>query len=1210
MVMTSDQIMQMGLSQQAYFGNVQNYSRSISPMGSMAGFPYTAGSQQGFAEQALGTSLSGIMGLTGGLSNVMGGVAGLAGGIQMGAAGIGAVGGLMSGAGMMSGAAAGTAALGALPGIGTAVGIAGGLPFAAGAGLMAGGAAAAGQVYGGFQQRQDVNRSLRQNFGGMMGIGGGQGGMGFNAREMGGISTMMREMSGNDMFMQFDELTRVMDRTADMGLYRGVQSAREFREKFRKTVDTLKEIASTMQTSLEGATQFMEQQRNQGFFSGEDINRSLMRTRFQAGATGMTTQQLGQIGQMGAQQGRAMGMLGRSGAQAAQMMAGNVAMAMRMGSVSDEMISEATGGLTGAEGAQAFSGRMMGVTNRFLSRGAGRALMAGLWDPESGGVDMDMLRQAAGGGLSFRDALRKGRANISATGGRRSEFFAQEERIRGRMLASGMGPEAVMGMLGQHMEKQRGLSLDDPIMQRWVRRRLRVSQSEVELMAKMTQELPSILQEQRARFGQQMEQEGVNRAREGAGIEGFRRKIQQVWERDVLNPFRQVGDDLTTAFSEAVQGAVNDLEGRVSTRMTTVGKQMTLELARTGKSALQFQDKGGAAASRFSAWEAAGGAGPESEFATIGRLFGLRGEGARAELQAMGVSNFQGTHEEAVRLRDKMAARTKSTLNKVKMTATQSSAMTERLSNLILDNPDEFGSYQPGYLEQLTGMGGSQTELYEMRRRRARRLAATDPELGRRTARMSDQEKIAFVEKQLSSGRLKGTKYDLGQFAAGGTGSAEFGRSLESLADYRAQKLESLQEHLTGGAEAEGVAGVSGGLATALGAGFGSLLGIPGAIIGGSLAGKANTELLEGTIGGDVEGLLNAAGEDVGLHKALMGLAGQGDRKQAIRDLRLAAAGQGFGKGLSKNQRRAAQQLADQTGGDAEKTSRLLQDVLRADSEKTRRLAMQPMIRRAGKLQQYMRDRASEFEALEGGAQEALNKYLAIQADGSKQEWEVAEARRAMLEQLGGTKEGQAAATLLGQSNEGRFLAGDIERAGAEYNRLLGGNKNTQVRNVMSHLLRGEAGQKLLKGREGTKLLNQLQRGKISTEQLMEQLREEAGGTLTREELGGLTEEQFRRRLEKGVERSRGGIDKGEAKQIAAERAAEEGRRLQLETQRNEERDLPSLAKKQIQHLGTMEKLLYGIAKKNNVINVTVDSEGNVDASGVTTPPAGEKKVR
>lgn len=1213
MPMSSQQITNMAMGQQAYFGNVQNYARSISPYGWMGGgVPYTAGAQQGFAEQALGTSLSGVAGLAGGISSVAGGVAGLAGGAQMAAGGIGAIGGLMSGAGMMAGASAGSAALSSVPVLGTAVGIGAGLPFAAGAGLVAGGAAMAGQVYGGFEQRQGVNQSLRQNFGGMMGVGGGRGGTGFNSKEMGGISTMMREMSGNDQFMQFDELTRVMDRTADMGLYRGVQSAREFKEKFRKTVDTLKEIATTMQTSLEGATQFMDQQRSQGFFSGEDINRSLLRTKFQAGATGMSTQQLSQIGQMGSQQGRAMGMLGRSGAQAAQMMAGNVAMAMRSGAVDDEMIAEATGGLTGAEGAQAFSGRMMGVTNRFLSRGAGRALMAGLWDPESGGVDMDRLRSAASGGLSFRDALSKGRANIRGSGGRRSEFFSQEERIRGKLMASGIGPEAVMGMLGQHMEKQRGLTLDDPIMQRWVRRRLKVSQSEVELMAKMTQELPSILQEQRARFGQQMEQEGVSRAREGSGVEGFRRKLQQVWERDVLNPFRQVGDDLTTVFSEAVQGAVDDLEGVVSTRMTTVGKKMTMELARTGKSSLQF--KNADASKRFRAWEGQGGAGGDSLAASAGRFFGMRGEGAVAELAAMG-QIFSGSHEDAIQLRDKMRASTDATLNGVKMTANESSRMTERLSNLILDNPDEYGSFQPGFFEQMAGGGGPisavvgggrremrQFELFSRRQQRASNLIAADDELRSRTRDMNDVEKLAFIDKQISSGRLKGTKYDLGQHVAGGSGSARFGRGLQSLAKFRSQRLESLQELMT--EEDDGALGVvSGGLAAALGAGAGSLLGVPGAIIGGSLAYGANRETLEATVGGDVEGLLNASGENAKLRTALMGLAGQGDRKGALRELRLAEAGEASYAGLSPQQRRAAGQLARQSGKAAEKVSKVLQDVLQSDSERTRRLAMQPMIKRAEKLQQYIGGR-KDYEELKWSTRSTVERYLETQSDDTKSEWEVAEDRRLLLAKLAGTKEGQKVASILGQSVEGRYLAGDIERAGAEYSRLSG---RGGLRNVMKEAL-GSAGEGLLQGSDGRRLLNKLKRGKVTTDQLMDQLREEAGGTLTSEHLGGLTEEQFRSRLSTTVGRAKGGIDKVEAKVIAAERASEEGRRLQLETQRNEERDLPSLAKKQIQHLGTMEKLLYGIAKKNNVINVTVDAEGNVDASGVTTPPSGKKK--
>jgi hypothetical protein len=1246
MVMSSHQISALAMNQQAMFGNVANYAQQITPLGGMGpgmGMPYTggysmgaamghtppamapmgglgtmgmmamhgapgSGMQQAFAEQALGTGLSGLAGMAGGISNLAGGAAGLAGMASFGAGGIGAIGGLMSGAGMAAGWGAGTAALGSIPYLGGAAALAGGLPFAAGAGLLAAGAGAANEVYGGFQQRQGVNRVLRQRFGGMMGVGGGAGGTGFNAREMGGISTMVREMSGNDMFTQFDELTRVMDRTSQMGMYRGVQSAREFREKFRKTVDTLKEIATTMHTSLEGATQFMEQQRNMGFFSGQDINKSLMQTRLTAGATGMTTQQLAEVGQMGAQQGRAMGMLGRSGAEAAQRMAGNVAMAMRMGSVSDEMIAEATGGLTGAQGAQAFSGRMMNVTNRFLSRGAGRALLAGLWDPESGGVSQDLLRTAAGGGLTFREALRRGRSNIRETGGRRSEFFAQEERIRGRLLSSGAGPEVVMGMLGQHMERARGMSLEDPIMQRWVRRRLKVSQSEVELMSKMTRELPSILQAQRVRFGQQLEQEGVTRAREGAGIQGFRNKLAQVWERDVLNPLRQSGDQLTTIFSEAVEGAVGELEGRISTRMTVVGKKMALEIARTGKSSLQTRGVGGGQFEQYIRTHP--GAGGEGILADVGRALGMRGGDVRGELAAMGAT-YGGTDREGMlAYRDNLRKASEFSMSDLNLSATDSARMQRQLSELIVNNPTEAGRFTPNAVEEVLGWGPGgfmragggredvrQNRLYEMRSKRMSFLLAKSPELARVTRDMNHLQKLEFVSK-MTRAQLEGTSFDIDQYVTGGAGDV-FGRSLREIKSFREAKVAALQGLVgAGGGTGEALTRTAGTIGGWIGGGglVGSLLGATG------LAGGNIEKELRERVSGDVGGLLDAAREDPALYRAIQGLAGQGpmSKEDAMTALRFAAEGKKLGVGLSEGQRRAALALAEKASTDSEATSDLLNQVLHADTEKARSLMMRPLRKRAAKVASYIDENRATFEEqLSEGTRGALDTFLKIQSDPKSGLWQVSEARRKLLENLGGTKEGQAAAALLGRSVSGRPLAADIEMTGAIFRRMKGmRGSRRQVEFYMGDML-GKEGRGLLGRRE----LGQLEAGTFDVEGFMEQLREESGGALTTEELGGRTEKEFMTELQRRADVAKGGLSTQEQKTFAAKLASEQGRRLQIEGQRTEERDLPALAKKQLQHLGNMEKILGAIAKKGFNVNVSVDKEGNAEIES----PSGEQ---
>jgi hypothetical protein len=557
---------------------------------------------QAFGEQLAGTALGGLSSGMQGLGTVAG-VAGLAG-TGMGMLGVG-------------GSVAGGLAMG------------GSAPLTLG---IAGAAYGAQQMYSGFQQQQNVNRVLKQNFGGMMGIGSGAGGRGFSAGEMGGVSDMVREMSSKDMFVGFDELTRVMDQTAQMGMYRGVQSAKQFREKFRATVASLKEVAETMHSSLEEAAQFMGQQKQMGFFSGKEINQNLMKTKLMAGATGMSVEQLQQAGMQGTQMGRAMGMLGRTGARAMQETTANIAMGMRTGAISTELIAEATGGLTGAEGAQAAAGRMMQINQRWLRRGVGRVELAALWNPEGGGINKDVLEQVRSGNMSFKQMRDLGRRNIAKTGGRRSEFFLDEERIRGQAMEQA-GGDLMLGALRSHLDK-RGVDMDSPIAQRWLQRQGGMSRSEADLFIQQAKELPGLLRERRLRNRQQIENEAMGRARKGTGIGGLKRRWSQWWESNVENPFRKVGADLTTSISEAVEEFQQDLEGTIKLKVSEKTKKALEEYTRTGKSDLIE----GAMSWQKGLDRGQGREDYESGFAaSLGRMVGTRGPDVETRMETLGI---------------------------------------------------------------------------------------------------------------------------------------------------------------------------------------------------------------------------------------------------------------------------------------------------------------------------------------------------------------------------------------------------------------------------------------------------------------------------------------------------------------------------------------------------------------------------------------------
>lgn len=147
----------------------------------------------------------------------------------------------------MKGGAAGFAA-GGLGG--AAVGALGGAA-AVGVPLMAAGYAG-GQFMQGAQQHQQLGANLRSSFGFRNQFGG----TGFTGGEVGQIGSAMRDMTtqlgpGGEQ-VSFDELGRLASNMGRMGMAQGVRNAKEFTDKFKQMVTSLKEIASEFGTSLEG----------------------------------------------------------------------------------------------------------------------------------------------------------------------------------------------------------------------------------------------------------------------------------------------------------------------------------------------------------------------------------------------------------------------------------------------------------------------------------------------------------------------------------------------------------------------------------------------------------------------------------------------------------------------------------------------------------------------------------------------------------------------------------------------------------------------------------------------------------------------------------------------------------------------------------------------------------------------------------------------
>jgi hypothetical protein len=971
---------------------------------------------------------------------------------------------------------------------------------------------------------------------------------------MGSISTMIREMGTSDTFSSVEELTRVLDTTSQMKLFKGVQSAREFRQRFRDTVAGLREIAEDLHTTLEGATQFYDQQRQMGIFGSQAISSSLQRTRGYAGASGMSMEQMQTIGMQGAQFGRAVGIRGRVGAAAMQRIASNIGVGMQIGVLSDEMVSEATGGLTGAEGAQAMAGQIMERNMRFLQRREGRALLAAAWDPESGGINQGMVNRIMSGNVDFNQLLSQGRRNIYGSGRNRSEFFRNEERLRGDLMEAGGGDLSLM-VLARHFEN-RGVDEDNPQLERWLRRRYGASQGEIEAAREMSRNMPQIIAESRARVLQQTENDLNTRTREMSGLSGLQRRLSTAWSRDVEGPLRQLGDDLTTAWTQGVEQIVGDLEGSITTRVGATARQAASDVA-AGR-ANTFNMSG----AEFQKYQQRLQQVRAPEMSTVGRMgaaFGLRSgsmadqlirAGANPDVVA-GMSPDQ-QQRELVRRRSALASSRETAITRAGGQA-QFEALTNEVSRLVLSDPARYGAVSATERDLFSG---GRAASYATAQRRASRLRESSASFRKATEGMSSEQIIGLMQQY--SGGLEGTDAELVTPGGGGLGTR--GITNQQAAALRQEASNRLAELAASNDPTRGT--FMGGVARAADTATALMTGIPGLAAARMLGQRTLrvSELINNRGSAtDFTNLLNEAAESPELFEALQTLAtGSGSAKDTARTSLLQLANRRAGQSISgplgevnlsaDNQRALRSILSGGSPMNEALTAGL--DALRgSQSSRARQRYAEtetPFLRAIEAHRSAMVDAlgASTTENIERIAQRRVR--LAESGEGTDA---IAAAERTLMQQLVSEgRIGDVANFLAGSDFEGAAYVGgmvsNIERRTAGIRRGRGrGADSARTADMLQEALQGsfrDRGGNAARIRLNRSQIRGIESGQLGTAELVRQLNAQG---LRLAEGTGTTDVE--RALSPLLEVARGGTQLGEAQDrvIREEQGRAEGTR-------------------------------------------------------------------
>jgi len=412
---------------------------------------------------------------------------------------------------------------------------------------------AAGNFMQGMQQQQGLNMMMRQQYGGM----------GMTRSQMGQTGAAIREMTHDVMpggqMLGYEQLQGLASNMGRMGFTQTLTDVRQFSQKFREMIDTLKTVSQDLGTSLENAQQMVVSMRGSGLFQKADQLRMSAQVR-QNALSGVSIQETTQMANIGSQISRSIGGLGRQGAVAGARTIGQVGAAQRAGVISEEDIYNVTG-LTGSEGRTAYAQQMLSMDARFLRGGLGRRLMASMASENAGEIDEEAFDSFMSGGFSTGETMGQARPRAARLG--RASFIRNEGRLRGSLLEKGGGGlalRAFQGWLGSRGMDVYGM---DDRAKIFAQRRLGLGREEIDVMTQQLRRMGDVNQFMESQREQDSFQREQISERNRTGVEGMKRSFDQFRHR-VQSSIQEVGAKTYNDMSGWVEDQLNRMFGTYS----------------------------------------------------------------------------------------------------------------------------------------------------------------------------------------------------------------------------------------------------------------------------------------------------------------------------------------------------------------------------------------------------------------------------------------------------------------------------------------------------------------------------------------------------------------------------------------------------------------------------------------------------------------------
>lgn len=373
------------------------------------------------------------------------------------------------------------------------------------------------QVVGGAQQQAMLNYQI------------GQMAPNLGSSQIGMMSNMVSGAARMGMG-SINDITSMMQAGAQDGSI-NTQSLTQFQQSFQKLLGNVRQVASTLSSTLTEAQQAMQQVRAIGV--GSDQAASFLGTMRGIGfAGGLNPQQMYSAAAQGSQFGQMTGISRQAGAMGAMVNYGVLGMVERAGMIEG----------IGTESYGRFSQGAM----RFFGSGPGQRVLAAMMG-EGGELNADVAQQVASGTISRQQINELARRNLGRRGAR-DLFGAAQGELMGQFMSQ-YGPQAVLPSIEA---MSGGFSRPESVKAMLTG----LTRDELGQMQQLNMAMPGL----RAR----MLQEGKEAFIQGSRSVGLFDKLEASIGQ-MIEPFkerlRQYGADLTQSAQDTIKQVTRDFTG-------------------------------------------------------------------------------------------------------------------------------------------------------------------------------------------------------------------------------------------------------------------------------------------------------------------------------------------------------------------------------------------------------------------------------------------------------------------------------------------------------------------------------------------------------------------------------------------------------------------------------------------------------------------------